>query len=124
VDFFGEQIEYILHCTSTYPSKPEEQNLKMITTLKQEFGKKHKIGFSNHSPGIMFMVAAVALGAEMLEYHGTMDRSMYGSDQAASIEPEGSFKLGKYVRSLGDALGSGDKCIYASEKPILKKLRK
>jgi N-acetylneuraminate synthase len=124
VDFLGEQIEYILHCTSTYPSKPEEQNLNMIKTLKELYGDKHKIGFSNHSPGLIFMAAAVALGAEMLEYHGTIDRSMYGTDQASSIEPEGSFKLGKYVRALEAAMGNGEKCVYESEIPILRKLRR
>jgi sialic acid synthase SpsE len=123
VEYLGPQVEYILHCTSTYPSKPEEQNLAMIRTLKTEY-PKYRIGFSNHSPGLTFMVAAVALGAEMLEYHGTIDRSIYGSDQAASIEPEGSFKLNKYVRSLELALGDGTKQVYPSEIPILKKLRR
>jgi N-acetylneuraminate synthase len=124
VDFLGDQIEYILHCTSTYPSKPEEQNLNMIKTLKMEYGGKYKIGFSNHSPGLIFMVAAVALGAEMLEYHGTKDRSMYGTDQAASIEPEGSFKLGKYVKAIDAAMGDGIKQVYESEIPIIAKLRR
>jgi N-acetylneuraminate synthase len=123
VDFLGDQIEYILHCTSTYPSKPMEQNLKMITTLKEWF-PKYRIGFSNHSPGLTFMIAAVALGAEMIEFHGTMDRSSYGSDQAASIEPEGVFKLCKYIRAIDMAMGDGIKQVYPSEVPILKKLRR
>jgi N-acetylneuraminate synthase len=123
VDFLGDQIEYILHCTSTYPSKPEEQNLNMIRTLKMEY-PKYKIGFSNHSPGLIFMVAAMSLGAEMIEFHGCLSRADYGSDQAASIEPEGVFKLGKYAKAFDVALGDGKKRVYPSEEPIIRKLRR
>jgi N-acetylneuraminate synthase len=123
VEYLGDQIEYILHCTSTYPSKPAEQNLRMIKTLKVEY-PGYRIGMSNHSPGLTFMVAAVALGAEMLEAHATLDRSLYGSDQAASIEPEGWFRLNKYIKSLELAIGDGVKKIYDSEIPILNKLRR
>jgi N-acetylneuraminate synthase len=122
-EYLGPQIEYVLACTSTYPSKPEEQNLLNILALKEKF-PQYRIGFSNHSPGLTFMIAAVSLGAEMIEFHGTLDRSMFGSDQAASIEPEGVFKLVKHIRSLELGMGDGVKKIYDSEIPILKKLRR
>lgn len=119
----GKQVEYILACTSTYPTAPEEMNLNFITTLKNEY-PNYKIGFSNHSPGILFMAAAAALGAEMIEFHITLDRTMYGSDQAASIEPEGVRKICKYIHNLEVALGTGDWTVFPSEEPIKKKLRK
>jgi len=118
-----DQIYCIMHCTSTYPSAPEEQNLKCILTLKDRYPWA-KIGFSNHSPGLPYMVAGAALGAEMIEFHVTLDRSMYGSDQASSIEPEGIFHLKKWINGLEKAMGDGQKRIYPSEEPILKKLRR
>jgi N-acetylneuraminate synthase len=95
----------------------------LIAALKEKF-PQYRIGFSNHSPGLTFMQAAVVLGAEMLEFHVTLDRAMYGSDQAASIEPEGVFRLVKHIKSLELALGSGEKIVFPSEVPILKKLRR
>jgi N-acetylneuraminate synthase len=124
VSILGEKkIHCIMQCTSTYPSLPEELNLKCIQTLKERFPWA-KIGFSNHSPGIIYMPLAVALGAEMIEYHITLDRASYGSDQPASIEPEGTFKLVKYIRGVEKAMGDGVKKIYESELPIIKKLRR
>ena len=118
-----DKIHCIMHCTSTYPSKPDELNLNCIPMLKKRYPWA-KIGFSNHNPGIIFMPIAVALGAEMIEAHVTLDRSLYGSDQASSIEPEGMFKLCKYIRGVEKAMGDGVKKIYDSEVPIIKKLRK
>jgi N-acetylneuraminate synthase len=118
-----EKIYCIMHCTSTYPSKPEELNLNCITDFKQRYGWT-KVGFSNHNPGIIFMPIAVALGAEMIELHITLDRSSYGSDQASSIEPEGLFKVVKHIRNTEKAMGDGIKKIYDSELPIMKKLRR
>jgi N-acetylneuraminate synthase len=124
VDTIGRsKLHCIMHCTSTYPSKPSELNLNFIKTLKEIFPWA-KIGFSNHNPGVIYMPIAVALGAEMIEFHGTLDRSMPGSDQAASIEPEGTFKLVKYIRGIEEAMGDGVKRIYDSELPIIKKLRR
>ena len=120
---FGKRVEYILACTSTYPTANYEMNLSFITTLKQLYPGT-KVGFSNHSPGIMYMVVAAALGAKMLEFHITLDRSMPGSDQAASIEPEGVFKLVKHVRNLEKAMGDGNWKVYPSEEKIKEKLRK
>jgi N-acetylneuraminate synthase len=113
----------ILHCTSTYPSVPEELNLRAILRFKERYPDR-TIGFSNHNPGIIYIPIAVGLGARVVEFHITMDRSMYGSDQAASIEPEGVFKIVKYVRGIEKALGDGMKRIYKSEEPIIKKLRR
>lgn len=121
--FLGTQVEYILHCTSTYPSRADEQDLKVIGWLKETY-PNYKIGFSNHSPGLTFMLAAVALGAEMIELHITRDRSMYGSDQSASIEPEGLHKLTKHIRSLEEAMGDGIKKVHDREYPIMSKLRR
>lgn len=124
VQILGQgKIYCIMHCTSTYPSKPSELNLNCIKTLQNKYSWA-KIGFSNHNPGIIFMPIAVALGAEMIELHITLDRSSYGSDQPASIEPEGLFKLVKHIHNTEQAMGDGIKCIYDSELPIIKKLRK
>jgi len=123
IDYLGNQIEYILACTSTYPTPPEEINLDFITTLKREY-PQYRIGFSNHSPGIMFMISAVALGAEMIEFHITLDRSMYGSDQASSIEPPGIIKVVKSVRNMEIGMGSGEWTVFPNEVPIKKKLRR
>lgn len=113
----------ILHCTSTYPSAPEEQNLSYIKKLKKRYPWT-KIGFSNHFPGLPFMMSAAALGAEIIEFHITLDREMYGSDQASSLEPHAVFKLAKYIRGIEVGMGDGQKVIYESEKPIIAKLRK
>jgi N-acetylneuraminate synthase len=124
IDILGkDKIYCIMHCTSTYPSKPEELNLNCIKTLKERYPWA-KIGFSNHNPGIIYMPIAVSLGAEMIEFHITLDRSMYGSDQSASVEPEGVFKLVKYIRGVERAMGDGVKKIYDSEIPIMRKLRR
>ena len=118
-----ERLYAVLHCTSTYPSVPEEQNLSYIKILKERYPWT-KIGYSNHFPGIPFMLSAAALGAEMIECHITLDRTMYGSDQASSIEPHAIFKLVKYIRGIEKGAGNGKKVIYESEKPIMEKLRK
>jgi len=118
-----EKIYCIMHCTSTYPSKPEELNLNCIIDFKQRYGWT-KVGFSNHNPGIIFMPIAVALGAEVIEFHITLDRSSWGSDQAASIESEGVFRLVKHIKNTDKAMGDGIKKIFDSELPIMKKLRR
>jgi len=118
-----DKIYCIMACTSTYPSKPEELNLNFIKTLKEVYPWA-KIGFSNHSPGVIYMAIAAALGAEVIEFHGTLDRSLPGSDQASSIEPEGVYKLSKWVKGIELAMGDGVKKIYDSELPIMAKLRR
>ena len=123
INFFDEQVEYILACTSTYPTNDAEMNLSFITTLKKEF-PKYRIGFSNHNAGAFYCCAAVAMGAEMIEYHITLDRGMYGSDQAASIELPGMRFIQKHVNHLQVAMGDGSWTIFDSEEVIRKKLRK
>jgi N-acetylneuraminate synthase len=118
-----DKIYCIMACTSTYPTKAEELNLNQIITLKERYPWA-KTGFSNHSPGLIYMPVAIALGASMIEFHVTLDRASPGSDQAASIEPEGVFKLVKYTRKLELAMGDGVKKIYDNEKPIISKLRR
>jgi N-acetylneuraminate synthase len=124
LNYLGDQVEYILACTSTYPTAKEEMNLSFITTLKQEYGKKYKIGLSNHFPGISPMYVAYGLGAEMLEFHVTLDRSSYGSDQAASIEPQGVQKLCRDIRDFEVMMGNEDWIVFPSEQKIKDKLRK
>ena len=112
----------ITHATSTYPCEPEELNLKMINTLQKEF--PCPIGYSGHEVGLIPSVVAVALGACLVERHITLDRAMWGSDQAASVEPGGFERLVKYIRVTESSLGDGIKKVYDSELPSLKKLRR
>lgn len=123
VEFLGNRVAVILACTSTYPTKNEEVNLKFISTLRNEY-PTIGIGFSNHHPGILFMAASIVFGAEMVEFHMTLDRASYGSDQAASIEVPGVLKLVKYIRGLEQALGTGEWTVFDSEEAIKAKLRK
>lgn len=123
VDFLGRQLKYLLACTSTYPTKPEEMNLNFIHTLQKKFPYLG-VGFSNHSPGLTFCIAAAAMGAEMIEFHMTLDRAMYGSDQAASIETPGVYALCKHLRNVEKGVGPGDWIVYESEEKIKQKLRK
>jgi N-acetylneuraminate synthase len=113
----------IMHCTSTYPCEPEELNLKMIKTLRSEFPNL-PIGYSGHEVGLVPSTIAVALGACMVERHLTLDRAMWGSDQAASVEPGGFERLVKYLRVTEASLGDGVKKVYESEKTSLLRLRR
>ena len=121
VHILGDSLEYILACTSTYPTKAEEMNLSHIKTLKISYENK-KIGFSNHYNGLDACVGATALGAECIEFHVTHDRTDYGSDQAASIENIGG--MVQSIRNMEQMLGDGRKVVYETEKPIAAKLRK
>ena len=112
----------ITHATSTYPCEPDELNLHMIETLKTTY--PCPIGYSGHEVGLVPSVVAVALGACLVERHITLDRAMWGSDQAASVEPGGFRKLVKYIRVSEEALGDGVKKVYESELPSLQRLRR
>jgi N-acetylneuraminate synthase len=112
----------ITHATSTYPCEPDELNLQMIETLKSTY--PCPIGYSGHEVGLVPSVVAVALGACLIERHITLDRAMWGSDQAASVEPGGFRKLVKYIRVTEGALGDGVKKVYESELPSLQRLRR
>jgi N-acetylneuraminate synthase len=116
-------VEYILACTSTYPTPAEEVNLEFIKTLKKEY-EEYKIGFSNHSPGLTAMLGAVVMGAEMIEMHITLDRSMWGTDQAASIEPTGVAKIVHHAKQLEKMIGTGRWTVFPGEQEALKRLRK
>ena len=116
-----DNVEYILACTSTYPTDVEELNLLHIHSLMRNYPDV-KVGFSNHYNGHDACVAATALGAECVEFHITHDRTDYGSDQAASIENADS--LVEAIRKTELMLGDGVKKVYDSEVPIAKKLRK
>ena len=111
-----------MHCNSSYPSANSEANLLTINTLRNKF--KCNVGYSGHEKGYQVTLAAVALGATSVERHITVDRSMYGSDQAASITPVGFKSLINDVRILEKALqGKEDKMILDEEKPVAEKLR-
>ena len=123
VEVAGEENLGLMHSTSAYPCEPDELNLRMVETLSREF-PNIPIGYSGHEVGLVPSAVAVALGACMVERHLTLDRAMWGSDQAASVEPGGFRKLVKYIRVTEQALGDGVEKVYDSERSIMKKLRR
>jgi N-acetylneuraminate synthase len=112
----------IAHNTSSYPCKPEELNLRMIPALEKEF--QCPVGYSGHEVGLQTTLAAVTLGACFVERHVTLDRAMWGSDQAASVEPSGLIRLVRDIRVIEKALGDGIKRVYEGEKAARERLRK
>ena len=123
IEVAGDENLVLMHCTSTYPCEPEELNLKMVGTLRNEF-PNIPIGYSGHEVGLVPTAVAVAFGACMVERHLTLDRAMWGSDQAASVEPSGFERLVKYIRVTEASLGDGVKKVYDSELGSMKKLRR
>jgi len=123
IEVAGEKDLVMMHCTSTYPCEPEELNLKMVETLRREFPNL-PIGYSGHEVGLVPTAIAIAFGACVVERHLTLDRAMWGSDQAASVEPAGFERLVKYIRVAEASLGDGVKRVYESEKGSMKKLRR
>ena len=123
VDIFkGKNCPFeLMHCVSTYPMKDSDANLNTIVTLREKF--KCNVGYSGHETGLAVSYAAAALGASSIERHITLDRAMYGSDQAASLAPPGLRKVVAEVRKIKTALGDGVKRIIDDEIPIAKKLR-
>lgn len=112
----------LMHSHSSYPMIPEEANLRMIQTLKKKF--RCNVGYSGHEAGAsLISVAAAILGATSIERHITVDRTMYGYDQAASLEPDGMRRLVRDIRLLDVVMGNGKKKIWNSERPNMKKLR-
>ena len=111
----------LLHCNSTYPAPLEDLNLKCIQTLKERYGCE--VGYSGHEFRLGTTVASVYLGATIIERHITLDRTMWGSDHLASVEPQGLIKLVKGIRELEIALGDGNKRVTDGELPVRKKLR-
>jgi N-acetylneuraminate synthase len=111
----------LMHCVSTYPMDDEDANLNRIKTLRKRY--KCNVGYSGHEVGLAVSYAAAALGITSLERHITLDRAMYGSDQAASVEPAGLRQLVGAVRKIEKALGDGSLSINNKEISIAKKLR-
>ena len=122
IDFLGTSKLVIVHSTSSYPCSTDDLNLRMIETLRREF--PCPVGYSGHEVGLQTTVAAVALGACYVERHLTLDRSMWGSDQAASVEPKGFERLVRDIRVVEHAMGDGVKQVYPSEIPVINRLRR
>ena len=118
----GEEDLILLHCTSSYPAANNELNLRMVETLKAEFGVP--VGYSGHETGLQASLAAITLGAQVVERHITLDRAMWGTDQAASLESGGLMRLVRDIRVIEAALGDGVKRVYESELPARQKLRR
>ena len=112
----------LAHATSTYPCRPDELNLRVIPRLKAEFDVP--VGYSGHEVGLQTTCAAVTLGACLVERHIPLDRAMWGSDQAASVEPWGVSRLVRDIRVIEQALGDGIKTVYESEMPARARLRR
>ncbi|MDP5131080.1 MAG: N-acetylneuraminate synthase family protein [Paraglaciecola sp.] len=112
----------LMHCVSTYPAKPEDLNLNCIATLREQY--KCNVGYSGHETGLSTSVAAAAIGATSIERHITLDRAMYGSDQSASVEPQGFSRMVRDIRVVEKAMGDGIKRILDAEVPIAAKLKR
>lgn len=122
VEVLGKNDLILMHTTSTYPAKYEQLNLRAIPSMIARYGVP--IGYSGHETGIPTTVAAVALGACCVERHITMDRAMWGSDQAASLEPNGISRVVRDIRLCEQSMGDGIKRVYEEEIPVMKKLRR
>jgi N-acetylneuraminate synthase len=122
VDVLGKDNLILLHACSTYPAYYSELNLRVIPALRERYGVP--VGYSGHETGIPSSVAAVVLGACCVERHITMDRAMWGSDQAASLEHNGIARLVRDIRLIEESLGDGVKRVIEREYPIIKKLRR
>ena len=120
--FKDHQCEFeLMHAVSTYPLKTEDANLRMMNTLRNKYNCK--VGYSGHEPGLAISIAAASLGASSLERHITLDRAMYGSDQASSVEPNGLKTLIQNVRKIEKAMGDGVTRQIPEEMEVAKKLR-
>ncbi|MCK4997460.1 N-acetylneuraminate synthase family protein [Candidatus Pacearchaeota archaeon] len=120
--FQGNNEICLLHCNSGYPAKDEELNLNAIKTLQEEFPDLI-IGYSGHEQGIAATLVAATLGAQVIERHITLDRTVWGTDQAASVEIQGLKRLMRDLRKLPIWLGTGEKIVYETEKKVMEKLR-
>lgn len=123
IDKFGTDNLLIAHSTSAYPCPPQELNLRMIETLGAMYPET-PIGYSGHETGLATTLAAVAMGALFVERHFTLDRAMWGSDHAASVEPQGMQKLVRDIRDIELSMGDGVKKVYDSELGAMKRLRR
>jgi len=112
----------LMHCVSNYPCRDDEVNLRVMDTLRERYGVP--VGYSSHDKGVAIPAVAVALGANVIEKHFTIDRTMVGPDHAASLEPQGLEKMIKYIRHSESAFGSAEKFINAAEKEVRVRLAK
>ena len=122
IEIIGEDDLILLHCNGTYPCPTDQLNLRTITTFSNMFDCP--IGYSGHEVGLPTTIAAVTLNACFVERHITLDRAMWGSDQAASVEPQGFDRLVKYIRTVESSLGDGVKRVYPGEKTAMERLRR
>lgn len=122
VEVLGKENLILMHTTSTYPAKYEQLNLRAIPSMIERYGVP--VGYSGHETGIPTSVSAAVLGACCVERHITMDRAMWGSDQAASLEPNGISRLVRDIRLCEQSMGDGVKRVYEEELPVMKKLRR
>ncbi len=122
VEVLGKENLILLHCNSSYPARTDELNLRTIATLRNRYDIP--VGYSGHEVGLATTLAAVVLGACLVERHITLDRAMWGSDQAASVEPHGMARLVRDIRSVEAARGDGVKRVYDSEVAVRAKLRR
>jgi N-acetylneuraminate synthase len=122
-DFHMRRCEFaLLHCNSTYPAPADELNLRCIRTLKERY--KCEVGYSGHEYGLTTTISSLCFGATIIERHITLDKTMWGTDHMASVEPHGLLKLVRGVRELESAIGNGIKVVTEEEKSIRDKLRK
>ncbi len=122
VDILGQDNLVLMHCTSTYPSSEAELNLNVIRNYIEKY--ECPIGYSGHEKGVFPSVLAASMGACAIERHITTDRTLWGSDHPASLEPDGLRRLVRDIRLLNTIKGDGKKVVYESELPIIKKLRR
>ena len=122
VEVLGKSNLILMHTTSTYPAKYDQLNLRAIPEMAKRYGVP--VGYSGHETGIPTTVAAAVLGACSVERHITMDRAMWGSDQSASLEPNGISRLVRDIRLVEQSMGDGVKRVYEDEVPVMKKLRR
>jgi N-acetylneuraminate synthase len=122
LEVLGKQDLVLLHTCSTYPALYEELNLRVIPALHKRYGIP--VGYSGHETGLSTTIATIALGACVVERHITLDRAMWGSDQAASVEPQGFAHMVRDIRLVETAMGDGVKRLGEREAPIMKKLRR
>jgi N-acetylneuraminate synthase len=122
VEVLGTEDLVLMHACGTYPAYYEELNLRVIMTLRERYGLP--VGYSGHETGLPSSVAAVALGICILERHITLDRAMWGTDHAASLEPNGITRLVSYLKLVEKSMGDGVKRVLEREQPMIKKLRR
>ena len=124
LSILGDSVYCIMHTTSSYPTPIEDLNIRKIQTLKSLYGKKAKIGYSNHFPSIMAVIFAASLGIDMIEFHVTHNRAAVGSDHSSAMEKRNIETIVEWCRALPLVMGSGKWHLYDSEIPVMKKLRK